>query len=229
MPAYRSSAEGEVRQAVVQRLRELRPHARIIHEINAEFYGNRIDVLAVGEAEIIAVEIKSAKDKLDRLPDQIKAMRKCAHHVIAALHEKFLVVQETNPFMSEFERDGKHWLRVLPEQARRVETWVYPDVDRKGVGRWSAPAPGFNWALPASAIHMLWRDELLSLCGELRISMGRRATMGDMLHALLWHCTGAELTHGICRQLRRRDCIEADAPVNDNSAPLRAVREAIGA
>ena len=34
MPAYRSSAEAEVRDAVVARLREIRPDARIMHEIN---------------------------------------------------------------------------------------------------------------------------------------------------------------------------------------------------
>jgi hypothetical protein len=45
--------------AVVGHLRQLRPGCRIIHEINASSFGNRIDVLAVGESDLIAVEIKS--------------------------------------------------------------------------------------------------------------------------------------------------------------------------
>ena len=56
MPAYRSSAEGEIRVAVVERLREMMPGCRIIHEINAASFGNRIDVLAVGEKSLAAVE-----------------------------------------------------------------------------------------------------------------------------------------------------------------------------
>ncbi len=107
MPAYRSSAEAEIRDAVVARIRKQRPGARIIHEINVSTYGpNRIDVLAVDRAEIIAVEIKSAKDKLDRLPAQIAAMRGAAHRVVAAIHEKFLVEQVTNEFAAHEERDG---------------------------------------------------------------------------------------------------------------------------
>lgn len=71
MPAYRSEAEREVREAVVARLRLIRPDARIINEINASAFGNRIDVMAVSRTEIISVEIKSKKDKLSRLPKQI--------------------------------------------------------------------------------------------------------------------------------------------------------------
>lgn len=42
MPAYRSEAEGEVRQAVVEYLRIQRPNARIIHEINSSYGGRRV-------------------------------------------------------------------------------------------------------------------------------------------------------------------------------------------
>lgn len=76
---------------LVERLRRIRPEARIIHEIQSACQGpNRIDLIAVSRSEIIAVEIKSERDKLDRLPAQVGAMLGCAHHVIAALHERFL-------------------------------------------------------------------------------------------------------------------------------------------
>ena len=65
MPAYRSEAEADVRDAVVARLRTIRPDARIMHEVNCSLFGpNRIDVIAVSPQEIISVEVKSAKDKL---------------------------------------------------------------------------------------------------------------------------------------------------------------------
>lgn len=212
MPAYRSEAEAEVRGAVVQRLRELRPNSRIIHEINCEFYGNRIDVLAVGAEEIIAVEVKSAKDKLSRLPDQITAMNRVAHHTIAALHEKFLEERETNEWGAHYERDGKFWLLAVPDTARGSQVWVYPEAKRGNAGPslWQAPKLRFNATLPEAALHMLWRDELAVLCSELGLATTRRSVMTEMVHALRWHCTGAELTRGICRQLRRRTCVEAD-------------------
>lgn len=225
MPAYRSSAEAEVRTAVVERLRQRRADARIIHEINVSGEGsNRIDVLAVSPSEIIAIEIKSAKDKLDRLPMQIQSMRGCAHHVVAVLHEKFLVEQETNPGAAHCERDGKYFLKRLPDgvslHSSRCLAWVYPEVRRAMPGAgfdpiavWEMPNPRVEEALPAGAIDMLWRDELAWLCGSLGVAAGRRSTMPEMIAALRWHCNGRELTRGICAALRRRECIEADPAV----------------
>lgn len=226
MPAYRSSAEADVRTAVVDRLRQRRPEARIIHEINVSTYGpNRIDVLAVSPGEIIAVEIKSAKDKLDRLPKQIESMKGCAHHVIAALHEKFLVEKETGSHAAHFERDGKFYLKTLPDDmsiySSRTSYWVFPEVRRAlpsavydSLERWQMPSQQFEAALPAGAIDLLWRDELAWLCGSLGVAAGRRSTMPEMVAALRWHCNGQELTKGICAALRRRECVEADAPIS---------------
>ena len=226
MPAYRSAAEAEVRDAVVARLRTARPDARIIHEINVSTYGpNRIDLLAVSPEEIIAVEVKSAKDKLDRLEKQVAAMRGCAHHVIAAVHEKFLVEDRTNEWCAHYSRDGVFYRGTLPASVprHRCTPWVFPERrramrDNLGGGyddlaSWVVPATRFNAALPSAAIDLLWRDELAVLCGSLGIASGRRSTMADMTASLRWHCTGRELTRGICAALRRRECVEADPAV----------------
>lgn len=225
MPAYRSSAEAELRDAVVTRLRECRPSARIMHEINASYYGNRIDVLAVDRAEIIAVEIKSAKDKLDRLADQIKAMRGVAHHTIAAIHEKFLVEQTTNQWAAHYERDGKFYLRAEPPGILADETWVFPEKRRAlptahldSIARWRFPSLKLECPLPGAAIDMLWRDELYSLCSALRVSAGPRTKMAEMAASLRWRCTGAELTRGICAALRARRCVEADPEITERAA-----------
>ena len=228
MPAYRSAAEAEIRDAVVARLRERRPDARIIHEINVSTYGpNRIDVLAVSPSEIIAVEIKSAKDKLDRLPRQIESMKGCAHHVIAALHDKFLVEKVSNKWAAHSERDGVLYCRVLPETIRdhQVEFWIYPEKRRAmmtvvegghdHIASWGVPQQRFEAALPSGALDLLWRDELAWLCGSLGIATGRRSTMSEMVAALRWHCNGRELTKGICAALRRRECVEADPAMSE--------------
>lgn len=227
MPAYRSGAEAEIRGAVVERIRECRPNARIIHEINVSTYGpNRVDLIAVDRDEIIAIEIKSEKDKLDRLNAQVESMKVIANHVIAAVHEKFLVERETHIKARHYERDGKFFLRSLPDGFPYVsETWVYPMrrrcVDQDWCSdiheRWRFPFYRPETSLPAGAINMLWREELYTLCGILRVSVGRKSTMQDMVSALRWHCSGKELTLGICRMLRARECCEADHPVYENS------------
>lgn len=216
MPAYRSEAEAEIRVPVVERLREIIPGCRIIHEINAASFGNRIDVLAVGRDRIAAVEIKSSKDKLDRLEDQLTAMRGVAHHVFAAIHEKFL---EDRPKIN---------CVVPPEQCRRAcAVWVYPRRERGG---WS---PGSEWeararwvkpevCLPANAIHALWRDELHAICRGLNVGAVSKLTMPEAIDLIRWHMTGAEITRAICAALRARECVEADAPI----VPLASVEGA---
>lgn len=226
MPAYRSTAEAEVRDAVVARLRHIRPDARIIHEINVSTYGpTRLDLIAVGADEIIAVEVKSAKDKLDRLPRQIESMKGCAHHVIAALHEKFLVEQETNQWSAHSERDGVFYIKTLPAGIRDhgVDFWIYPEVRRAMMSEadrghdhmatWTGPQRRFEAPLPSGALDMLWRDELAWLCGSVGIATNRRSNMSEMVASLRWHCNGREITRGICAALRRRQCVEADPSI----------------
>ena len=217
MPAYRSEDEAEIRRAVVAHLRTLRPGARIMHEINACSFGNRIDVLAVDEAEIVAVEIKSRKDKLDRLPDQVTAMRGVTHNVIAAIHERFL-------------RDS--FVGVLaPEEARDAVVWVWPVAERRGHvecgiewrdrSRWQKLIPK---CLPPGAIDILWAAELREICAGLGMRGVAKLTMPVAIDEIRWRMTGEEITRAICAALRARECPEADAPIaaNDNATTLVA-------
>lgn len=210
MPAYRSADEAEIRDAVVQRLRSLRPSHRIIHEIQNACQGpNRIDLIAVGPAEIIAVEIKSKKDKIDRLPAQVAAMKGMAHHVIAALHEKFLV---SPPY-----KNGPADMKVSPKEARGATVWAYPEAGAEagrsfGCARWEDPRATVTQCLPWTALDMLWAGELRTLCGELGIPATSRSTRPQMMAALRWRAPGGDLTKGICAALRQRVCIEADPP-----------------
>lgn len=227
MPAYRSSAEADIRNDVVAHLRKEWPSARIIHEINVAGTGsNRIDVLAVTEMSIAAVEIKSKKDKLDRLPDQMTAMNRVAHVTRAAIHEKFLVEEETNKWHAwRTDKDGRHWRKTLPEALNRYRyddtVWVWPKIqcaENSGYdysSRWLLGPPPMTIALPHGALSILWADELRWLCSELRVGVGKRANMGEMTNTLRWMATGRELTRGVCAALRRRDCVEADAPVRE--------------
>lgn len=221
MPAYRSSAEAEIRTAVVERLRRIRPHARIMHEVNCAVFGpNRIDVLAVDSAEIISVEIKSAKDKLDRLPAQIASMRSMSHHVIAAIHEKFLVQHRSSLWGAHCEIDGEYYCGRAPEEAENATVWVFPERKRAIteepktwdlLAKWHEPKLALQRANIAS-IDMLWAEEMRVLCTMVGVPANSRSTREGMMSLLKWHCTGEQITRGVCALLRHRECIEGDPP-----------------
>ncbi len=213
MPAHRSEAEEEIRAPVIQTLRRMRPDARIMQEVNIDNGRNRVDVMAVSRAEIIMVEIKSERDKLDRLPVQIDAMRRSSHHSIAALHRKFMPEPQS---LSLARVDGMPW---------DVLHWWHPKT--RDIAE--AHHPAFEWrepplenslqvALPSDALSLLWRDELARLCADVGIAVPRRANMKLMERALRWGASGRDITLGICRELRRRrECAEADPLLDSDS------------
>lgn len=216
MPAYRSSAEAEVRGSAIARLRKLRPNARIIHEIN-NGHSNRIDVLAVDASEIIACEIKSEKDTLDLLLGQVSGMREVAHRTVIAVHECLLNEIPTNEHYARYERDGVFYRKQSPiDFMSNVEVWIYPEV---ATNPWRAPNAAFNEVLPQRALQMVWKDELIWLCSTNGIKATSRSTAYNMREQLLWHCSGRDLTKGICNVLRARQCIEADPAI-----PLRDLK-----
>jgi hypothetical protein len=189
-----------------------------------------MDLIAVDRAEIIAVEIKSAKDKLDRLDAQVKAMKTCAHHSVAAIHEKFLVEQKTNQGAAHYQRGEEFFMKVVPAgvSGGAHEVWVFPEKRRAmlpesqrgwdSIEKWRLPAQSLERPLPSGALNLLWRDELYNLCSALNVSATRRSTLAEMQSALRWYCNGKELTLGICKILRIRTCTEADAPIFEGAA-----------
>ncbi|GAA5073549.1 hypothetical protein N0B44_15665 [Roseibacterium beibuensis] len=213
MPAYRSSAEAEIRDAVVAKLRRDRPGARIIHEINIDGGATRVDVMAVDRLELITVEVKSERDKLDRLPDQLAAMRSASHVAVAALHRKFM------PPIDDLARPR------LDGVPYGVPIWWHPAAQDMV----EAHHPAFQWAeidrarslgraLPPDALRILWRAELVELAGQFGIAC-RCLDMGGIRNALRWAATGRDLTRGICRALRlRTGCAEADATIAEDAA-----------
>jgi hypothetical protein len=216
----RSAAEQEIRTAVVDRLRLLRPAARICHEVNCGSGPTRMDLIAVDATEIIGVEIKSEKDVMKRAETQLKGMRDVAHHSILALHEVHLEEHETNAWAAHYGKlDGNHYALQVPKLEYGQIPWVYPERTRCAnydgeTGPWREPERRLQFALPSTAIHLLWRDELAWLCDHLSVSRGRRSTMRDMVRALCWHANGKELTAGICAALRHRKFAEADTAID---------------
>lgn len=84
MKHTRSSAEVEIRDAVVSRFRQLWPDARIIHEMNVEHGSSRADVVAVQPDRLWICEIKSERDTLTRLAGQIADFAEADPPIVSA-------------------------------------------------------------------------------------------------------------------------------------------------
>lgn len=216
MPAHRSEAEEAIRAPVIKALRRMRPNARIMQEVNIDNGRNRVDVMAVDFAEIIMVEIKSERDKLDRLPVQLDAMRRSAHHVIAALHRKFMPDEETEKWLSrprldDAPHDVLHWwapgAQDFAEAHHPAFVWEEPNLEKS-----------IQATLPHDALKLLHRDELARVCARSGIAIPPRANMMAMERGLRWGATGREITIGICRELRRRTwAAESDPAIHEDT------------
>lgn len=215
-----SAAEREIRDAVVVRLRELAPGARIVHELNVAGQGtNRVDVAAITANTIIGIEIKSEKDVLKRLTDQLKAFRKCCHFVAVAAHTKHF---------KEYRDD--FWRADVPSELHldhpefygknRWEdgVWRYPRPEKLKYDRpsWHFDINATSWKFPlrsSDLLQMLWAEELRVEAGRHRLPSGSRETRGKLIQSMSLMMTGREVTEAVCRQLRARTFAEADAPI----------------
>lgn len=216
--------EQEIRNAVVFRLRQLMPGARIVHELNVAGQGtNRIDVAAIGTEHIVAVEIKSRKDVLKRLDEQWKAFNEVAHFVIVAAHEKHFADYREAYWRDDMppERHLNHPIFFGKRFSYRKYVWRYPKPEKSDwvYGRhddaWTFDRFKDLSRIPraTSMLEMLWAAELQAECRRHLISCSQRSTRAVMIRDLAWNLSGKEVTHAVCRQLRQRAFAEADAPI----------------
>ena len=213
-----SEAEEEIRAAVVDRLRELMPKARIIHELNTSGTGSlRVDLAAVDDETIIGVEIKSERDTLSRLQRQWDVFNRTFHETIVVAHRK-----HWNEAGDRLEHDLSRKSSVF------LATWMYPkpvtDAGFYRAGRWNLPK-AWRWShsrpeqpRAANLLQMLWRDELKAECSKHQISVTSRATRTVMIGEMVWLMTGREICQAVCRQLRQRDFARADPPITEGKS-----------
>ncbi len=215
----RSKYEKIIRDDVVAHIREHHPDARVIHENNVSGTGsNRADVIAVGPAYIVAFEIKSEKGTLKRLPKQTQAMTRLTPYSYAVLHEKHTPVVE-QVYGTGIKRTRK--ILKMPESVSEYSVLVWPLKNRLGPGeydfhkKWAVAMTRDGIALPSNALGILWAEELRELCKGYGIETSKRPTMVETYNALKWRCTGQQITEGVCRMLRKRECFEADPPIEE--------------
>lgn len=209
-----SASEREIRDYAAQRLRDMRPGARIIHEL---VIGRcRADLAAVEREHICVVEIKSEKDTLTRLETQVRTFVKATHEVIIIAHERWF---DTTPYDNGRDRFVPSEDLQCPDHP---EIWAYPEQQRanEGYSVWK-PNPWQrreHQPRAATMLGMLWGDELRAECFRHQIAASSRTNKHDMVRDMCWLMTGKEIAQAVCRQLRLRPFPEADAPIVEKKA-----------
>lgn len=208
----RSSSEWEIREAVVARFRELWPDARIIHEMNVEHGSSRADVVAVQPDRLWICEIKSERDKLDRLAGQIKDFGPTCHGLIVAAHERWTADKGMVDVRPGVRRSVPTLLQAATRGSGRFETWTHPEPEGRYTRNWHAPF-GVNVPWYHRMLMLLWSDELRAVASKHRVPCDRRTPGYKLAPELSRLLTGAEIEKAVCGMLRLRTFVEADAPI----------------
>jgi hypothetical protein len=207
-----SSAEREIRDAVVAWCRAKMPTARVIHELIVG--GRRADLAAVEPMYIVLFEIKSERDTLDRLDHQMRAFVHAAHEAVLVAHDRWF---DHTPYP-----DGRYGLR-FEHDSLRYRVWCYPEPDPSA----ALTASFYAWRLssrrsrrpPPGMLDLLWSEELLEEGRIAGVPVRTRMNISDLITTCAWGMTGEQLTRAACRQLRKRAFAEADPPMSDAPAP----------
>lgn len=208
-----SEAEERIRAKAEAMLRRNWPDARIIHELMMEQGGCRLDLAAVTTDLIALVEIKSERDVLHRLPDQIRAAVKVSKSVYIATAERHI---EKIQVLDEpwVKGDGPHGNVKNPAYVKEFcQCILMREVEDDLV-----PQYQYRYQNPSRVLHsydylnMLWADELRRVCYD--SGVGQKATRGFCIARACEVLSGQEVRRRVCRELRSRPFPRADPPIS---------------
>ena len=202
-----STAEREIRDAVVDWFHRNEPRGRVVHELPLSAFSGagRADLGIIFPGSIVLIEIKSERDKLSRLEKQWGEMAKRCHDMRIVCHDKW------------FEPDGGLKDQSWMGWAHKDHLWRYPSPDWKFDRYIEKFRPG-SWHL----LDFLWADELRD-CYKLAGVMASSPSlaMHGMTRDLHEKLTGRQIREAVCQCLRARKFSEADDPI-----PLKLIGEA---
>lgn len=200
MSLPKGAAEQEIRTAVVEKARQLWPSARIIHELNVEHGSTRADVAVVTNDKLILFEIKSARDKLDRLDDQVTAFESVAHCVVVVGDAKWFVPPP--PIVTPQGWTSHPNPEIIKIVAGRAVLWKH-DAGSIIVER--DFRSGRQWPWHKRMLFLLWRAELERVCFNLRIAVGKRPSRIPMVDQIMSLAKPQEIEAAVLEQLRLRE------------------------
>lgn len=206
-----SVAEERIRTKAEAMLRLLFPDARIIHELVLQQGGVRIDLAAVRPGFIAAVEIKSERDVLTRLPEQVERAIATTDLFGVCVAEK-----QAGKIGKWYDDAAKvrlpHHAHLLVEAGDGFDTKYTPfDPDWRGYDRIQS-----RLCNPADRLEMLWAEELKAI--SQRPKMSRQPAK----HHICETMTGREIREAVCAALRSRQFPRADPAIPFQAKDLAA-------
>ena len=209
-----SVAEERIRKLAVASMRRRWPEARIVHELQLEQGGIRIDLAAVSPDFLALAEIKSERDVLKRLPAQVRRS-------IAVADEVWIVVAEKH---AQAVADMRSSYATGEDEAARSKRWEVAEALRGArvlVERPHGALEMDTWSMrerpntpdPRRRFDLLWRDEMASALGRHfggAAIPSAKLTRSAMTALAIEHMTGRELRRAVCAQLRDRSFPRAD-------------------
>ena len=209
-----SSSELEIRYAVIDRIRNILPQARIIEEF--AMAGSRADIAAITEEQIIFFEIKSSRDKLDRLTSQINDFTNSSHETILVLDEKWF---DKKPYSNGNKRFVFDKSQYLSGHYNNLRIWAYPEDIAKN----TPTCAMYSWDItnlekmnpPGNRymIWLLWKDEMIEMAHRQNISLKKKHNMSQCVEILNWELPAKTIIKEVCFLLRKRQFAQADPPV----------------
>lgn len=215
--ARRSSEEMGMRALVVPELRKRWPGARIIHELPLRYSTNRIDLAAVTETEIVSVEIKSSRDVMDRLEQQLRAFQPISARTIAALaprwNEKLPMIEKKFAGGTSFTAQYTETQGII-RRVGGVETWTVDAVAGKIEVTETGPYRS-NKPWLAQMLDMLHVAELIDIADRHQIAKSKRPVHFNLVSDLVDLLQGREIVRAVCAALRARNAFDkmSDPPI----------------
>lgn len=208
-----SWAEECMRNGVEAFYRERWPSARVVHELVMDRGSVRADVCSIGEAHIVATEIKSEYDNTDRLINQAAMFR-------LACPELWLFAAERHA------RDCEIIAYLMPTIGYATCTEIEA---RKAANEGRAPA----WTVrreatlfrpdPEALLSLCWVTELTSAALAARVISppgSRPLPHRQLVARMMATMSETEMLAAVCQQLRRRVAEwRADPPIDVRPAP----------
>lgn len=204
-----STEEEQMRVQMEAGIIELLPGARIIHELPV--WGCRADIAAVTEDRLLLFELKSSKDTLSRLNDQMRTFNACAHHAIAVIDNKFF---DTSPYTNGGERFAS------PDETDGMNIWAYPGppegLPTTGIYEWKIPSGYWTRSPdPMMLLGVLFAGEQRSLLREYELPVG--SNQHERCVKLALELTGREISAGVCERLRERAVLRGTGKLKERA------------
>lgn len=223
-----SEAEVRIRDKTEALLRECFPDARIVHEF--PLGGVRMDIAAVTPDSLILAEIKSERDTLDRLANQVRAATCLGGEVWVCYHERWQedirwrCRQHTDEPIAIQGMPGAYSYGTNPDHvpglsscvllSETAETPLTPD-------RWTRDPRDRRYRTDRfdsrQLLGLIHKPELLALAKP--HGAKTRMTSCDLIALCHEHMTGRQIRRGVLAAIRAHHFFWADPPIALTQGP----------